>query len=368
MIQNAIMKQLEIFHKIIYHILEVRTPHTIEHIQRVPILANMIAKAVDREQKNKFTQDDFYKIDIAAKLHDCGKTTTTDYLLEKSTKIEFLRNRIHEIRDRFEILRRDAEIKYLKKINAHPENKQQAQKEYKKYLKTLEEEFQFIAECNIGEKAVKEEEIKKLKKIGNRKFKRTYSRLSGLSWYEMNQLSPETKEKYAQSQMETILQDNPEDLYKSIPTGELYNLSIFKGTLNIEERKKIEQHAQETENILKMLKLPNEYKDIIKYAAEHHEQPCGKGYPHNLADKDLSTPSRIMTIADIFEALTSSGRPYKSPKKLSEALFILQMMKNKKQIDIDIYNLCIKKKIFMQYAQKYLEPQQIDVTNLEDFL
>ena len=366
--QIDVTKQIETFCDIIFHILEVKTPHTMEHIQRVPILADMIAKEIIKNIKEPFSKEDLYKINLAARLHDCGKTTTADYLLEKSTKVEFLRNRIHEIRDRFEILRRDAEIKYLKQSLAHPENKAQLQQAYKKRVKKLEEDFKFVADCNIGDMAVTEKEVKKLKKIGAQKFKRTFNRLFGVSWYEKNMLTEEQRQIYQKPAMEPVLQDNPEDTYKEIPTGEIYNLSTFKGTINKEERKKIENHAFETAIILNMLKLPKEYKDMIKYAAEHHEQPSGKGYPLNLPKDELSIPSRIMAVADIFEALTSSGRPYKAPKKLSEALHIMQMMKNHQQIDSEIYSICIKKKIFMNYAHKYLAPEQIDIENLEVYL
>jgi (2Fe-2S) ferredoxin len=210
-------------------------------------------------------------------------------------------------------------------------------------------------------------EIKRLTNIGKKKFKRYFSRLAGLSWYEKNQLTAEQKDTYTKSCYENLIQDNPEDMYKDIPTGELHNLSIYKGTISAQERKKVEQHAQETENILKMLKLPKELKNIVTYASEHHEQPCGKGYPKGLTEEQLSIPSRIMTIADIFEALTSSGRPYKTPKKLSEALKIMKIMKDKKQIDDKIYTMCLEKGIFIKYANKYLSPDQLDITDVSDF-
>ena len=116
------------------------------------------------------------------------------------------------------------------------------------------------------------------------------------------------------------------------------------------------------------MKLPKEYKCVINYAAEHHEKPNGEGYPLGLTDKDLSLPSKIMILADIFEALTSTDRPYKAPKKLSETLHILHAMKNKQQIDAEIYDIFIKKQVFMEYAKKYLAPEQIDKINLKDYL
>lgn len=370
---SEIKKQLDIFCNIITHILEVKSPHTARHINQVPILANMIAQAINEEykqnkKKQPFNAEDFYKIDIAAKLHDSGKTTISDYLLEKSTKLEFVYNKIHEIRNRFEILRRDAEIKYLKKILENPDNKKQAKKEFKQTIKKLEQDFTFIANCNTGNISVNQTDIKHLKKIGKQKFKRYFNRLLGLSWIEKNKLSEAKQQCYTKPAIETILQDNTEDNYKEIPTGEIYNLSINKGTINNEERHNIEQHASETANILKYLNLPKEYSCIVNYAAEHHEKPNGSGYPLGLSDKDLSLPSKIMMIADIFEALTSSDRPYKTPKKLSETLHILHIMKNKQQIDAEIYNIFIKKRVFMQYAKKYLAPEQIDKINIKDYL
>ena len=364
---NGITQLLNNFSKIIFHILEVRTPHTMEHVERVPVLANMIAKAVDKYTPTTFSKDDFYQIDMAAKLHDCGKITTYDYLLEKSTKTEFPRNRIHEIRNRFEILYRDAEISSLKKMIKHPEQTSKIKKELKKKLEQLKKDFEFIAECNLGNMAMTQKEITKLSSLSKKHFKRHFSRLAGLSFFEISQLSKEQKLSYNKEATETILQDNPEDYYKDIPTGEFYNLCTFKGTINAQERAKIEQHAQETENILKMLQLPREFQKIITYASEHHEQPSGKGYPKGLKEKQLSVPSKILTIADIFEALTSSGRPYKSPKKLSESLKILKIMKDKQQIDAEIYHLCLQKGIFTQYAKKHLSPEQIDITDTKDF-
>lgn len=369
--KNNITKQLDIFCKVISHILSVRSPHTGCHINRVPILADMIARAVSKEQSNKeqkFSDDDYYKIDVAAKLHDCGKTTTPDYLLEKSTKLELVRNRIHEIRNRFEILRRDAEIACLKQIIADPQSKPQAQTELAQKIKQLEQDFAFIAACNIGDSEVSADDVKKLKRIGRQKFKRYFNRLLGLSWFEKQQLNPEQSQKYSHTGFETVLQDNPEDVYKDIPTGEIYNLSTNKGTINPLERKKIEQHAAETAKILDYLQLPPDYACIKNYAAEHHERPNGSGYPLGLTDKDLSVAGKIIMLADIFEALTSVDRPYKAPKKLSETLRILQAMKNKQQLDAEIYHIFITKRIFMQYAEQYLKPEQIDQININDYL
>lgn len=363
-----ITKQLDIFCKIITHILAVKSPHTAKHIHRVPVLSNMLAKAYNKKHKKFFSADDLYKIDIAAKLHDTGKITTPDYLLDKSTKLECLYNRIHEIRCRFEILRRDAEIAYLKKIIDNPKNTEIAQQEFKDYIKKLEQDFSFIAQCNTGETKLSSSDIKQIKRISRYKFKRHFNRLLGLSWIEKNTLSQEQIKKYQHQNFEYVLQDVSEDTAQKLSTSEIYNLDILKGTLNPLERQIVEQHVIETENILNLLKLPKNYQEIITYAAEHHERLNGEGYPLGLKEDKLSIASRIIMIADIFEALTSRDRPYKSPKKISETLHILQAMKNKGQIDADIYHLFLKDKIFITYAQKYLSPEQIDEISISDYL
>lgn len=368
MAKKIIIKQLEVISKIMFHILKVRAPHTLQHIQNVPILSVMIAKAFTKKNKRPyFSKEDLCNIDIAAQLHDCGKTTSPDYLLTKSTKLECLHNRIHEIRDRFEILRRDAEIACLKKIIDNPQNTSKEKAKLKETIQELEEEFAFIAYTNLGETAITEKDIERIKKIGQKTFKRYFNRLQGLSWNECQKLSEDQRNKYAKSGYETLLQDNPEDTFLDLPTGEIHNLSIQRGTLSFEERKKIEEHAIETENIFKLIPLPNKYQCISQCASQHHERPNGKGYPHGLTDKNLSLAGKIITLADIFEALTSSDRPYKSPKKLSDALRILQDMKNNGQIDEDVYHLFLQKKIFLKYAQKYLKPEQIDDIDIKEY-
>ena len=359
---TLITKQLDIFCKIITHILAVKSPHTAKHVHRVPILSNMLAKAFNKKHKNFFSSDDLYKIDIAAQLHDTGKITTPDYLLDKSTKLECLYNRIHEIRCRFEILRRDAEIAYLKKIIDNPKKA-----ESKDYIKKLEQDFSFIAQCNTGEIKLSNADIKQIKKISRYKFKRHFNRLLGLSWIEKSALTLEQIKKYQHPNFEYVLQDASEGTVQKISTSEIYNLDILKGTLTPQERQIVEQHVTETANILNLLKLPKNYQEIITYAAEHHERLNGEGYPLGLKEDKLSIASRIIMIADIFEALTSPDRPYKSPKKISETLHILQTMKNKGQIDADIYHLFLKEKIFITYAQKYLSPEQIDEISISDY-
>ena len=114
--------------------------------------------------------------------------------------------------------------------------------------------------------------------------------------------------------------------------------------------------------------FPNYLKRVPEYATTHHETLDGTGYPRRLTAKELSIPARIMAIADIFEAITSSDRPYKAPYKLSEALRILHGMKSNHHIDPDLFDLFLTSGVYMDYARKFLTSTQIDEVDIMQFL
>ena len=109
-------------------------------------------------------------------------------------------------------------------------------------------------------------------------------------------------------------------------------------------------------------------KEVPTVAGEHHETLDGRGYPRSLTENDLSIPSRILAIADIFEALTASDRPYKKSKTLSEALAIMHKMKEERHIDADLFELFITSGVYKTYAKAYLKPEQIDAVDEEALL
>ena len=148
----------------------------------------------------------------------------------------------------------------------------------------------------------------------------------------------------------------------------IYNLKIEKGTINNEERQKINEHINVTIDMLKALPSSPEIEQIIEYAGCHHEWVNGKGYPNQLTGEQMSIPAKIMAIADVFEALTSRDRAYKSPKKLSEVLRIMQEMKNIGHLDAELYQIFIRHKVYLDYAKQYIEPEQIDDIYPEEYL
>ncbi|MFT5401048.1 MAG: HD-GYP domain-containing protein (c-di-GMP phosphodiesterase class II), partial [Gammaproteobacteria bacterium] len=141
---------------------------------------------------------------------------------------------------------------------------------------------------------------------------------------------------------------------------EIKNLSIQRGTLNDEEREVINNHIVATIKMLESLPFPKNLKNVPEYAGGHHEKMDGSGYPRGLVRDEMSVQARIMAVADIFEALTASDRPYKKGKKLSECLKIMGFMKKDQHIDPDIFDIFIKNKVYLQYAEEFLDPEQID--------
>jgi HD-GYP domain-containing protein (c-di-GMP phosphodiesterase class II) len=94
----------------------------------------------------------------------------------------------------------------------------------------------------------------------------------------------------------------------------------------------------------------------------------GTGYPKKLQKEDMSTLARIMSIADVFEALTAVDRPYKKGKTLSEAIKIMQSMKKEHHLDGDLFDLFLSSGVYQEYANKYMRPYQIDEVNIESFI
>ncbi len=188
-----------------------------------------------------------------------------------------------------------------------------------------------------------DESIERLNRIAQRIWKRTLDDSIGISWEEANRKNRSRKQ--ALPVEENILSDKPEHIiereeYERMPEdnpwgfkldvpeykynrGELYNLSVGRGTLSAEERYKINDHMTQTIMMLEKLPYPKHLRDVPKIAGGHHETMDGKGYPKRLTRDDMSLTARMMAIADIFEALTASDRPYKKAKTLSEAIRIM---------------------------------------------
>jgi len=383
---------LNSFIKLIAGAIDSKSPYTGGHCMRVPEITFLLAKAAcdsDDPKFKDFKLDDkqWQALEIACWLHDCGKVTTPEYVVDKATKLETIYDRIHEVRMRFELLKRDAHINYWQQLSEGGD-RESLKQTLDKELQALDDDFAFIAECNEGGEFMADEKIDRLNKIAERSWTRTLDDRIGISWEELNRMNrtekPElpVEEKLLADKAEHIIErsdedrmpeDNPWGFKLDTPEhkynrGELYNLAIKRGTLSEEERFKINEHMVQTIIMLNKLPYPKHMKDVPNIAGCHHETLDGKGYPKRLTKEQTPVTGRMMAIADIFEALTASDRPYKKAKKLSEAIKILSFMKKDNHIDPDLFDLFLTSGVHLEYARNFLDPEQIDEVDISEYV
>ena len=372
--------------------IDAKSRYTGGHCERVPKIGRMLAEAACAEVGGPFAdfkmnKEEWREFHLAAWLHDCGKVATPDYVVDKATKLETINNRIHEVRTRFEVLLRDRIITHREGLLAGGDS-EVLDAQLAEAVSALHDDFAFVAECNVGGESLAPEKIERLRNIAARTWQRHFDDRLGLSQAELRRVKDVPKP--ALPVLETLLSDKPEHVIPrsesplsydakalgirlDIPEhlynrGELYNLSIEYGTLTREERFKINEHAILTLIMLGQLPFPDSMKRVAEFAASHHETMIGTGYPRLLMREDMPVQARIMAIADIFEALTASDRPYKKAKKLSEALKIMNFMRKDRHIDGDLFELFLRRGVWADYAREHLQPEQLDEVDLEGLL
>jgi len=388
-LEEAQKELLESFIKILAYAIDAKSAYTGGHCERVPEIAIPLAQKASDDPKIDFkihNEEEKREIEIAAWLHDCGKIVTPEYVVDKATKLETIYNRIHEVRTRFEVIHRDLTIEALERKLAG-EDPEKVDEWLKKEHQKLQEEYEFVANANVGTEFMTKEDQDRIKEIAKREWIRNFDKTLGLSRAELKRIKKDdnlpAKEYLLADKEEHIVPrvrikkeieefkkygfkiDIPENLYNY---GEIYNLIIPKGTLTPEEYYKIQEHVIMTIKMLEQLSFPEELKNVPLYAGTHHEKLDGTGYPRKLKAKDLPVPARIMAIADIFEALTASDRPYKAPKKVSEAIHILSEMAKAGHIDKDLFKLFLKSGVYLDYAKSNLQPFQLDELDLDYYL
>ena len=383
---------LDAFIELLAGAIDAKSPYTGGHCQRVPELTNMLAAAAVESETAMFkdfdlTEEEWYELHIAGWLHDCGKVTTPEYVVDKATKLETIYDRIHEVRTRFEVLKRDAEIEMLKGL-LDDGDAVELGKIYEERIAQLDDDFAFVAECNVGGEFMADEKGERVKKIAKMKWTRTLSDRLGISYDEAKRKEREPEpslpvvENLLDDRYDHIITREAHDLLPpdskfgfnmAVPEhkfnlGEIYNLGIGRGTLTEEDRYKINDHIVQTIVMLESLPFPKHLKRVPEYAGGHHEKMDGTGYPRKLEKKDMSIPARIMAIADIFEALTAADRPYKAPKKLSDSVKIMSFMKKDAHIDDELFELFLTSGVYKEYADKFLLPEQIDEVDISQYI
>ncbi len=320
----------ESFIQLINLAIDEKSPYTGEHCQRVPELTMMLAEAAHATSDGpladfQLTDKDRYELRIAALLHDCGKVTTPVHIVDKATKLQTIFDRIELIDTRFEVIRRDAEIRMLRKI-AEGGAKDRAESEFREIEAKIAVDRNCLHKSNIGSERMSDADIQRVRAISH-----AY-RWRNVAGEEMDFLS----------------------------CDELENLTIRAGTLTQAEREVINYHISATIKMLEQLPWPKHLKNVPEYAGGHHERMDGKGYPRGLNRDEMSWQARMMAIADIFEALTAGDRPYKGAMTLSQALDILDKFRQNGHIDPDLHDVFVKSEIYRKYAEAFLAPNQVD--------
>ncbi|ASJ72734.1 HD domain-containing phosphohydrolase [Granulosicoccus antarcticus] len=367
--------------------IDAKSPYTGRHCERVPVLTERLASAASASEAPAFRnfhldEHRARELHVASWLHDCGKVTTPEHLVDKATKLETVYNRIHEIRTRFEVLWRDAEIDYLRAVDGLPGGERESlSAELERRRIELRADFSFIASCNIGSEGMDEESVERIRAIGRQAWMRHFDNTLGISQAELKRMRnhgsaslPATEQLLCdrpEHRIEWHAQPDPAERERHgftapVPEneydhGELHNLTIRYGTLTAEERHKINDHVNQTILMLDSVSFPKNLKRVPAIAGSHHEKLDGSGYPRGLGAQELGIEERIMTIADIFEALTAPDRPYKRAKTLGESLLIMRDMGEQGLIDAELLELFVESGIPQEYARENLAAVQIDI-------
>ena len=388
-LENAslLQSQRDIFDSLIRLVagaIDAKSPYTGGHCSRVPELTQWLADAACDCQEPAFsdfsmTENDREVLRLASWLHDCGKIITPEYVVDKATKLETIHNRIHEIRMRFELIKAQAEANHWKQ-HWGTANAEKSRQELDQLKRELDNEFAFVAACNMGGEMMSDDDVERLQQIGRRTWVRTLDNRLGISSAEAERiahepatslpcdeplLSDQASQKIERSEQSNENANSHHNFNLRTPdllqnNGEIYNLSIRRGTLNDEERYIINLHIVETIRILESLQLPAHLSTVPAIAGSHHERMDGKGYPKGLKREEMTPQARMMAIADVFEALTASDRPYKQAKPLSTVMKIMVSMVNQHHLDGDLFRLFVEEGLHHRYANRYLTEEQQD--------
>ena len=317
---NRLIKDLqnlfESFVKTIATAIDEKSPYTGDHGRRVVELTMFIAEKINEAERGPFKdvhfdKDQMNELRISAWLHDVGKVAIPEYVMDKPSKLKTVYDRIELIKTRFEVVKRDLEINLLKngKGRNSISNGGTYSEDHENELMGLREDYHFLCALNKGSEFVSDEDIKRVQEIAGRKW-------------------------IMDGETQVLLRDD-----------EIQSLSTRKGTLTDDEREVINNHAAITFKMLSQMPFPKELKNVPAYASSHHERLDGTGYPLGLKGDEISLQTRILALADVFEALTARNRPYREGNTESQAIKILEFMVKDNHLDADIFNLFVEGKL-----------------------
>ncbi len=304
--------------------IEQRDPTTSGHSYRVSEMTCGLAEAVDRAESGayaqvRFSHEQMKEIRYAALLHDFGKVAVKEEVLVKAKKL--YPAQLTVVETRFDYVRKELEARYEKQkleavLGRGTERAQieieNLEREFREKLAELDDAFQFVLQANEPT-VLPEGNFDRLIEIGRATF------------------------------------PDPRGLQRNLLTAEeIRFLSIPQGSLDPAERQQIESHVVHSFNFLMQIPWTREIRGIPKIARAHHEKLNGTGYPYQLKGDEIPVQAKIMTVCDIFDALSASDRPYKKAVSAERALGILEMSVRDKELDPALFNLFVDAKIYQR--------------------
>jgi len=302
--------------------IEQRDPTTSGHSQRVCEMTVALAEAVDREPRGpygdlRFSREQIKELRYAALLHDFGKVGVREEVLVKAKKLYPLQ--FVGVLDRFDYIRRDIEARTAEqKVEALLSL---SRKKAAERLRMLDEEShrlrgeldrfaEFIAKAN-------EPTI-----------------LPSWDFEFLTEIAQKTYRDARGTERPYLLAE------------EVRLLSIPRGSLDADERRQIESHVVHSFNFLAQIPWTPEFRAIPEIARAHHEKVNGKGYPFGLNSGQIPVQAKMMTICDIFDALSASDRPYKRAVPTDRALDILKLCVRDEEIDAELFRVFLDARVY----------------------
>nr|WP_315227409.1 HD domain-containing phosphohydrolase [uncultured Albidiferax sp.] len=327
----------ESFVQLVNTAIDERSPYARDRFNRVPALTLMLASAVDATTDGPYagvqmTERDRYELKIAGMLHDCGKIATPVHVADKATKLQTLFDRIELISTRFEVLKRDAEIATLRQQLAlrtctDPAAEAAVGQRLEEALAHIDADRAFLREVNRAQSVMTDAQLRKVRDIGTRRHWR-----------------------------------NADGVQVPFLSGdELDNLTILRGTLTAQEHEIVNHHVAVTNAMLGKVQWPKHLKNVPEYVVAGRERPQGTGLSQELQRQQVPLQSRMLALADVFEALTSTGRPYRPRMKLSKALEVMVRFAKSGYVDADLFDVFMRQGVYRQFAERFLSPEQMDL-------
>ena len=329
---NQIQRQFEEFVKASVTAIESRDPATSGHSFRVAQICTEMAYAVNNVKTGylkdfNFNEDDIKELEFASLLHDFGKVYIDLNIFKKAKKL--YPKDLENLKLRLDYLYRYLELAY-----------------FAKEMELLREGLNFNKPYDDVLTKTRSEKESKLKRIIEIK-----EEIITLNEPTLTDLDPEQVLEVILREIDSIeCIDITGHRVDILTDNDKTNLMIKRGSLNQEERLEIESHVIETYKFVSKIPWPPEYKRIPEIAMRHHEKLDGTGYPDGLKGKDSTLlQSRIMAIADIYDALTAQDRPYKKSVPINIVIKILREEAENNKLDSDLVSLFLDSRLYEKF-------------------